>query len=162
MKQNCYEESTRVPLIIAGPGVKATGGISPRLVELIDLYPTLADLSGLKPPAGLAGVSLRPLLEKTDTPWNRYAYTQVQRNGFPGHTVRTPRWRYTEWDNGLKGVELYDHERDPGEMHNLAADPAYAAVIAELKAAVKQNWPVRVTGGVAADAQGKAKKAKKG
>lgn len=162
MKQNCYEESTRVPLIIAGPGVKAAGGVSPRLVELVDLYPTLADLAGLKPPAGLAGASLRPLLEKTDAAWDRFAYSQVQRNGFAGHTVRTPRWRYTEWDDGLKGLELYDHERDPGEMNNLANDPAHASVIAELKAAVKKNWPVRVTGGVAADGQAKAKKAKKG
>jgi uncharacterized sulfatase len=102
------------------------------------------------------------LLEKTDAAWDRYAYSQVQRNGFAGHTVRTPRWRYTEWDDGLKGLELYDHERNPGEMHNLANDPAYASVIAELKAAVKKNWPTRVTGGVAADGQAKAKKAKKG
>jgi iduronate 2-sulfatase len=151
MKQNCFEESARVPLIISAPGSRAApGSVSARLVELVDLYPTLADLAGLKPPANLAGASLRPLLDRPDAAWDRAAYTQVQRAGFPGHSVRTARWRYTEWDDGKRGVELYDQAADPGEMKNLAGDPANAAVIAELKALVKKNWPVRVTGGVAA------------
>jgi iduronate 2-sulfatase len=160
MKQSCFEDSARVPLIVAAPGMKA-GGVSPRLVELIDLYPTLADLAGLAPPAKLPGASLRPLLAKPDAPWDRPAFTQVERGGFPGHSVRTPRWRYTEWDDGRQGAELYDEQNDPGEMKNLAADPARAATIAELKALVKQNWPERVAGGKTdAAAKKKAKKAK--
>ncbi|MBL9190098.1 MAG: sulfatase [Opitutaceae bacterium] len=160
MKQSCFEDSARVPMIFAGPGIKA-GTPSPRLVEFVDVYPTLADLAGLKPPANLEGVSLRPLLTKPDAPWNRPAFTQVQRGDFPGHSVRTPRWRYTEWDGGKQGVELYDHDADPGEMKNVAADPRHAAVIAELKALVNKNWPVRVTGGVAEPGAKKAKREKR-
>ena len=140
-------------------GIKA-GMASPRLVEFVDVYPTLADLAGLTPPSNLAGVSLRPLLTKPDAPWDRPAFTQVQRGDFPGHSVRTPRWRYTEWDGGQQGVELYDEQNDPGEMKNLAADPKLAATIAELKSLVKKNWPERVTGGTVDVATKKAKKAK--
>jgi uncharacterized sulfatase len=159
MKQSCFEDSARVPMIIAAPGLKA-GGVSPRLVEFIDLYPTLADLAGLPLAGKLPGASLRPLLANPHAEWNRPAFTQVQRGDFPGHSVRTPRWRYTEWDGGKQGVELYDHNADPGEMKNLAADPKHAAVIAELKALVTRNWPVRVSGGKADPDAKKAKRAK--
>jgi iduronate 2-sulfatase len=159
MKQSCFEDSARVPLIIAGPNIKA-GMPSPRLVELIDVYPTLADLAGVSAPSKLPGASLRPLLTKPDAEWNRPAFTQVERGGFPGRSVRTARWRYTEWDEGKQGRELYDHQNDPGEMKNLAADPKQTATMAELKALVTKNWPERVTGGKA-DASGKkGKKAK--
>jgi iduronate 2-sulfatase len=147
-KQSCFEESARVPLIIAGPGVKAAGRAgSPRLVELLDIYPTLADLTGLKPPTNLAGASLRPLLANARATWERPAFTQVERQGFGGNSVRTSRWRYTEWNAGKLGVELYDHDRDPGEMNNLAANPAHASIVAEMKTLVQKNWPVRVVGG---------------
>jgi uncharacterized sulfatase len=148
-----------VPLLIAGPGIKA-GTPSPRLVELIDVYPTLADLAGITPPARLPGASLRPLLTKPDAEWNRPAFTQVERGGFPGRSVRTPRWRYTEWDEGKEGVELYDHQTDPGEMTNLASEAKHSATIAELKALVKKNSPERITGGKAEGGKKKAKKAK--
>jgi uncharacterized sulfatase len=145
MKQSCFEESARVPLIIAGPDTRQ-GGICARNVELIDLYPTLADFAGLTPPK-LPGVSLRPLLARPDAPWNRPAYTQVERQGFPGYSVRTARWRYTEWDGGKKGAELYDHDKDPGEMNNLAKHPHYVTIVADHRALVQKNWPQRVTGG---------------
>jgi uncharacterized sulfatase len=158
MKQNLFEDAARVPMIFAGPGIKA-GTPSPRIVEFVDVYPTLADLAGLKAPANLAGASLRPLLVKPDAAWNRPAFTQVERGGFPGRSVRTPRWRYTEWDSGKQGTELYDHDADPKEMKNLAANPAQAAVVAELKVLVAKNWPERVEGGQA-DAGAKKKRAK--
>ena len=91
--------------------------------------------------------------------WSRPAFTQVERGGFPGRSVRTSRWRYTEWEEGKQGVELYDHQTDPGEMKNLAADSKHASTIAELMALVKKNWPERVTGGKAAGGK-KGKKAK--
>ena len=161
MKQSCFEDSARVPLIMAGPNIKA-GKPSSRLVELIDVYPTLADLAGVAAPAKLPGASLRPLLANPEAAWSRPAFTQVERGGFPGRSVRTPRWRYTEWDEGKEGIELYDHQNDRGEMKNLAADAKQAAVITELKALVKKNWPERITGGKGEPGAKKAKKAKAG
>ncbi|MBM3837069.1 MAG: sulfatase [Verrucomicrobia bacterium] len=153
MKQSLFEESARVPLIIVAPGTKARGKTSPRVVEFVDLYPTLADLAELTPPANLAGASLRPLLNNPIRRWNRPAFTQVQRGQFPGYSVRTERWRYIEWDDGAKGTQLYDHRTDPRELNNLAANPKYAKTVAEMKALIKRNWPVRVEGGRAPDAR---------
>ena len=146
-KQSCFEESARVPVIIAPPATKSAGKVCARTVELLDLYPTIADLAGLTPPKGLQGVSLRPLLENPAAEWKRPAFTQVQRGAFPGHSVRTERWRYTEWDFAAKGAELYDHNADPQELHNLAADPLHAATVAEMKALLKTIHPAPVSGG---------------
>lgn len=141
-KQSLFEESTRVPLIIVWPGAKGNGRVSRRVVELVDLYPTLTDLCGLPAQEGLEGVSLRPLLANPNARWDRPAFIQVIRGGgqqprFFGRTIRTERWRYTEWDGGAKGVELYDHDHDPHEYRNLAADPAYASTIADLSARLR-------------------------
>jgi len=153
MKQSCYEESTRVPLIIVPPkGQGVVGKVSPRTVELVDLYPTLTDLAGVAAPAGLQGVSLRPLLADPAATWKRPAHSQVIRggiNGIQGYSIRTERWRYTEWEGGTRGVELYDHDADPQELKNLADDPAQAGVVAELKAQIKAMHPVKVAGGKA-------------
>jgi uncharacterized sulfatase len=156
-KQSLFEESAHVPLIIAYPGQKTVGQACPRTVEFVDLYPTLADFAGLTPPKNLAGVSLRPLLDEPKRPWNRPAFTQVQRANFPGYSVRTERWRYIEWDDGNRGSQLYDQEADPQELHNLVRDPKYAEVVAEMKSLVKKNWPTRVIGGEAASKKGKRK-----
>ena len=141
MKWLLYEESARVPLIIAGPNIPR-GQTSPRMVELVDLYPTLADLCGLKPPADLDGHSLKPLLAQPDAKWEFPAYCQevrLQQKGQPvGYNVRTERWSYTEWNKGKAGVELYDHDRDPHELTNLAADPKHAATVAEMKALLQK------------------------
>ncbi len=149
MKQSCFEESARVPLLISVPGGKGAGKSCLRTVELVDLYPTLADLAGIPAPAGLEGASLRPLLENPVAAWKRPAFTQVWRNGFSGHSVRTERWRYTEWDGGARGRELYDHGSDPQELHNLAGDPAQAAVIAEMKGLLATVHPAPVSPGKA-------------
>lgn len=142
MKQTLFEGSARAPLIVAGPGVTAKGKGSGRAVEFVDLYPTLADLCGLAAPAGLAGRSLRPLLQDPRAAWDKPALTQVQRgagaNAFMGYSVRTERYRYTEWDEGRRGAELYDYDRDPKELHNLAQDPKYAQTVAELKARLRE------------------------
>lgn len=148
-KQSCFEEAARVPLIISVPGLKTAGQASPRPVELLDLYPTLADVAGLPPPPGLQGASLRALLLNPAAPWQRPAYTQVQRPEGPGHSVRTERWRYTQWRRGAAGEELYDHENDPQELHNLAALPKYASTVAQMKALLQQMHPVPVPGGKA-------------
>jgi uncharacterized sulfatase len=139
MKQSLWEASARVPLLIRAPGAKGNGGVSPRTVEFVDLYPTLADLAGLTPPKNLPGASLKPLLENPSASWTKPAFTQVWR-GFPGHSVRTERWRYTEWDNGKQGAQLFDMQNDPSELHDLAADPKHAATVKELKALIAKNW----------------------
>ena len=138
MKQMLFEESARGPLIVAGPGVRARGTPSPRVVEYLDLYPTLAALAGLTAPREIEGRSLAPLLDRPNAPWDHPALTQVRRgnqaNGFfMGYSIRTERWRYTEWDDGARGTELYDEKEDRGEMHNRAGDPKYADIQRDLK-----------------------------
>jgi iduronate 2-sulfatase len=148
-KQSCFEEAARVPMIIDVPGLKTAGKTSPRLTELVDLYPTLADLAGVTAPPGLEGVSLRPLLLNPKAKWERPAFTQVQRGGDPGHSVRTERWRYTQWAFGAKGEELYDEANDPRELHNLAPVAKYASTVTQMKALLTQAHPAAVQGGKA-------------
>jgi iduronate 2-sulfatase len=154
-KRSCFEESARAPLIVSVPGRKTAGRTSSRPVELVDLYPTLADLAGLAPPSRLEGFSLRPLIEDPKASWDHAAYTQVQRGAFnqdpsddvPGHSVRTEQWRYTEWAFGKQGMELYDHVSDPQELHNLASGAKYAEVVDRMKALLKKMHPAPVQGG---------------
>lgn len=136
-KLSLFEESTRVPLIISAPGFEASAGkASHAMVELIDLYPTLADLAGLKAqiPERVQGVSLRPLIEKPERKdWPKTsAYTVTHSNG---ESLRTARWRFNRW--GEAGEELYDHEKDPGEFTNLARSADHAEVLNELRAAME-------------------------
>jgi iduronate 2-sulfatase len=141
MKQTLFERATRAPLLLAGPGITARGAASPRVVEFLDLYPTLAALAGLTPPEGLHGRSLVPLLANASAPWNHAALSQVRRGNaremFMGYSVRTERWRYSEWD-GDRGVELYDAEADPDELRNLVADPAHRETVAELQKRLRE------------------------
>jgi arylsulfatase A-like enzyme len=145
-KGTLFEVSARGPMIIADPSRKAAGRASPRTVQYLDMYPTLADLCGLPRPKHLEGASLRPLLDKPDAPWNRPAYTVQVRGWFIGRSVRTERWRYTEWDEGRRGAALYDHDNDPHEMRNLAADPKHAATVAQLRKLLREGPVAKNTG----------------
>lgn len=152
-KRSLYEDSARVPFIIRDPGNPANGRATKRVAELVDLYPTVADLCGLNPDKRAQGKSLRPLLANPELAWNHAAYTQVdfgainvggkKKAATPerkvGRSVRTERYRYTEWNEGRLGVELYDHDADPKEFKNLAVDPAYASVVAALKATLAKG-----------------------
>jgi uncharacterized sulfatase len=142
-KMHLFEESARVPMIIAAPNRKAPGKACDRVVELVDLYPTVADLCGVKLAHKVDGLSLAKHLDDPALPFKKGAYTQVTRgapkkDGFMGRSVRTERWRYNEWDDGKKGVELYDHQTDPKEHKNLAKDPNYAKVVNELKTLLRE------------------------
>lgn len=139
-KMSLFENSARVPLIVAAPGGNARGAACGRTVELLDLYPTLADLCGLEAPAGLDGRSLRPLLDAPDAAWDKPAFTQVWRGTYPGHSIRTERFRYIEWDHGRLGAQLYDYEDDPGEKRNLIDEPPPAAMVADLRGRVRAHW----------------------
>lgn len=138
MKQSLFENSARVPMIISVPG-GIKGKASDRTVELLDLYPTLADLCNLKAPQKLSGVSLKPLLNNPQAQWNRSALTQVSRGKIMGRSIRTERWRYTEWDEGKAGTELYDEENDKGEITNLASDPKFTAMVKELSGLLRKG-----------------------
>ena len=131
-KNTVFELSARAPLIVVTPQMRAKGTNCSRIVEFVDIYPTLADLHGLPRPDNLEGTSFRSLLNDPNLPWEKAAFTQVQRGKIAGRSVRTERWRYTQWDRGAQGEELYDHSSDPGEYRNLVGNPRYAKTIAEL------------------------------
>ncbi len=161
-KQSLFEESARVPLLIVAPGVAQKGKVAAAPVAHVDLFPTLAELAGVTAPANLQGQSLVPILRNPSATGRGWALTQVVRGGgfnrmgaspaagdggkrFFGYSLRTARWRYTEWDEGAMGRELYDHDADPKELTNLATLPAHAATVADLSAqlrsAVKTTFP---------------------
>jgi arylsulfatase A-like enzyme len=161
-KMSLFEESSRVPLLIVAPGLASKGAVARSPVSHIDLYPTLAELCSVKAPDNLQGQSLVPLLKDPSAAGRGWALTQVMRGGgrlrasvttnvgadgrrFFGYTLRTPRWRYTEWDEGHAGRELYDHESDPRELTNLASRPEHAATVAQLseqvRSAAKGTFP---------------------
>ncbi len=132
-KQHLFEESTRVPFIISVPWMKTQHGQSTsKITELIDLYPTLADLAQLTAPSSLQGSSLLPLLRNPNSSeWKKDLAFTVSRNG--GESIKTEKWRYTQWGFGKSGMELYDLTRDPGEFNNLAGDAQYASILQKLK-----------------------------
>lgn len=140
-KMSLFEESARVPLIIAAPGRSAKGGVASTPVGLVDVYPTLAELCGVAAPENLQGQSLAPMLKDPSFAGRGWALSQVTRGPRNqqtfGFTLRTPGWRYTEWDEGRQGRELYDHEKDPLEQTNLADSPAQADRVAELSAQLR-------------------------
>jgi arylsulfatase A-like enzyme len=162
-KMSLFEESARVPLLIAAPGRCEAGGVAKAPVSHVDLFPTLAALCGVEAPKNLQGQSLVPLLAEPAAPGRGWAVTQVVRGSnlrrvapkpdagaggkkqFFGYSLRTPRYRYTEWDEGREGREFYDHDVDPKELTNLADAPAHAATVAELSqqlaAAVETTLP---------------------
>jgi iduronate 2-sulfatase len=137
-KLSLFEESARVPLLIVAPGKTRAGSVVKSPVSQIDLFPTLAELCGVPAPTNLQGQSLVPLLADPARAGRGWALTQVSRsNGkdqppFFGYSLRTPRWRYTEWDEGRRGRELYDHDADPRELTNLADVAAHAATVDSL------------------------------
>jgi uncharacterized sulfatase len=158
-KQFQFDESIRVPLIVRLPDGRGAGSVSEGIVELVDLYPTLIELAALPAPAHtLEGSSFVPLLDDPDRPWKSAAFSQSRRmvgygstnsplineEGYDGRTIRTTRYRYTEWkplDSRRDTlVELYDLEQDSMEYDNLAGEPFHASLVSELSARLARGW----------------------
>ncbi len=135
-----WEQGTRTPLFICDPREQTAGKTCARVVEMIDLYPTLAGLCGLSQPDGLEGRSIAPLLENPEQPWDHPAYTVWSEDGkhFTGVMVRTEQWRYAEFYGKGAGSMLLEPAKDSSELSNLANDPQYADIVAQLGGLVKQ------------------------
>jgi iduronate 2-sulfatase len=143
-KRSLFEESARVPFLVRVPGAKGNGQRAAGLVELLDVYPTLCDYAGLAPPKTIQGTNLRPMLDDPTASIHDAAFTQARRGAnaeFWGRSVRTTRWRCTEWNEGSEGIELYDHDTDPYEFTNLASDPKHTAVLKQLRALLAERLP---------------------
>lgn len=133
-KETLWEEATRVPLIISGPGIRNEGAVTEKPVSLVDVFPTLVDLAGLPPKENLEGQSLVPLIKNPNRAWDKSAVT-VWENGY---AVRSEHFRYIRYVDGTE--ELYDHREDPNEFRNLAKVEAFAEVKAELKGDLNQYF----------------------
>jgi arylsulfatase A-like enzyme len=161
-KMSLFEESARVPMLIVYPQRAGKGTVAQTPVSHVDLFPTLAELCRVKAPPNLQGQSLVPMLSDPGFKGRGWAITQVMRGGGPnrasvstnvssegpsyfGYSLRTPRWRYTEWDEGRKGRELYDHDSDSRELTNLADKTEHAKTVEELskqlRIAAKSTFP---------------------
>lgn len=146
-----WEQGARNPLIVCDPRQGANGRSCPRIVQMVDLYPTLVELCGLPPPGGLEGRSLVPLLGNPDAPWEHPAYTVWSEDGkrFSGVAVRTERWRYAEFFGRGAGAMLLDQVNDPHELTNRVDDPRLEATVSELSALVKAYAAGRVASSTA-------------
>ena len=147
-KHTNFELDTHVPMILSVPGMKTAGRRTRALTEYVDIYPTLCYACGLTIPAHLEGRSMMPLLDDPQRPWKKAAFSQYPRGKIMGHTMRTERFRYTEWQdrktNELMARELYDHEKDPQENVNAVDQPEYEKDIERLGRMLAQGW--RATG----------------
>jgi arylsulfatase A-like enzyme len=137
-KTTLFENATRVPLIISSPDQRDKGGVVTSPVEMVDIYPTLAELSGLEAPDFLSGVSLAASMDNSSVKPRESALSQYMQ----GYSIRTERFRYTEWgEKGAEGVELYGCQDDPEELKNLAHSGGedFVGVISELSEKLHQR-----------------------
>ncbi|MBN2475488.1 MAG: sulfatase [Pirellulales bacterium] len=143
-KHTNFEIATRVPLIFSAPAQKQPGAKTDALAEFVDIYPTLCDLCSLPIPDGLEGTSLAPVMEDPKRAWKTAALSQYPRGKVMGYSMRTDRYRYTEWLPRAGGApvarELYDHRNDPQENVNLAGLPESAEMVSQLSRHLKAGW----------------------
>jgi arylsulfatase A-like enzyme len=143
-KHTNFEVAARVPLILSAPGQKIPGAKTDALAEFVDIYPTLCELCGLPIPDDLEGTSLVPVMEQPNRPWKTAAFSQYPRGKVMGYSMRTARYRYTEWQPRSGGDpiarELYDHQQDPQENLNLANRPEHKQRIRRLSGQLQAGW----------------------
>jgi len=139
-KHTNYETSTLAPIIISVPGMKVKGRKSSALVEFIDIYPSLAEICGLKIPAHCQGKSFKPLLDEPSGTIKQETYSQYSKGGYQGYTVREDRYRLVQWTKKDEIVyELYDHIADPEENKNIAGDASMKSIIETLDAKINNR-----------------------
>jgi uncharacterized sulfatase len=140
-KRSLFEESMRAPLIVSAAGRKGNGKPSRSLVEFVDIYPTVAELGGLKPRTALEGQSLVPLLDNPSRPWKQAAFSTVTAaDGIRGQAVVNERYRYIRWTGPHPGEELFDHKTDPREYTNLAGKPEHKPVQDRMRRVLDAGW----------------------
>ncbi|MCA9416501.1 MAG: sulfatase, partial [Candidatus Omnitrophica bacterium] len=143
-KHTNFELDTHSTLMISAPGMASRGKKTRALTEFVDIYPTLCDLCGLEKPEHLEGTSFAPLLENPDRPWKKAAFSQYPRGDVMGYSMRTDRYRYTEWQkiksHELVATELYDHQTDPDENVNVAGDPENAELVKSLNGMLREGY----------------------
>lgn len=143
-KHTNFELDTHVPMILSVPGAKTASQRTKAFTEYVDIYPTLCQACGLAVPGHLEGLSMMPLVENPNRPWKKAAFSQYPRGKVMGYTMRTERFRYTEWQDRKTGEvmarELYDHEKDPQENINAAAHPQYEQDVKQLAVMLKKGW----------------------
>jgi len=143
-KKDLFEGTARTPMIIVAPGQLQAGLKSAVLTEMIDIYPTLVALSGLDTPASqLEGRNLEAILNGQEPArelafsqsWSAAHLTRPEWRGreIMGYSIRTKKYRYTEWGGGEYGRELYDYLEDPTEFDNLAPNPGYEDITRQMK-----------------------------
>ncbi len=135
-KGNVHEQVARVPLIMSIPGYEP--GRTDSIVELVDLFPTLSEIAGLQAPADLQGVSLTPVLKQHSATVKKGALSLAKN----GYGWRTDNWAYMRYND--KSEELYDMQKDPGQITNLANDPAHASTLKQL--ATQLEGRLRIAG----------------
>jgi len=136
-KYSMLEATRRAPLWVRVPGAPANGRVCREFVEFVDFIPTLGELFGFPVPARVEGTSFAPLLVNPEQPW-KSAVFMVQSP--EEQVVRNRRYSYMEFKGGPVSVALYDLEKDPWEIVNLADDRAYAPARAEMAALLKAGW----------------------
>ena len=143
-KATMFECATRVPFLFAGPRIRRRSAGCLQPAELIDIFPTLAELCRLPEPPGLEAVSMAPILADPGRSWKKAAFTYNR----PDHlTLRTERFRYTE-NGSPERAELYDHRKDPGEHRNVADVPDYAETRTRLAALMRDGWKAALPAGM--------------
>ncbi len=143
-KHTNFEVDAKAALLVKAPQMKAKGKPTKNLVEFVDIYPTLCELAGLKKPSHLQGISFAPLLDNPTAKGKAAVYSQYPRKMVMGYTVKTDRYRLVRWQlrsnpDSVAAYDLFDHVKDPGEMRNVAAEPAYQSVREELDQLLVKN-----------------------
>lgn len=156
-KMTNYNIDLKVPMIIRYPGQKNRGAQTFGMTELIDMFPSLCELAGVKVPEYMQGTSFVPLIENPERPWKKAVFSQFHRRPqqspdgkrYMGYSINTEKYHYVEWhswdsDTGTKGpfqsAELYDKINDPYETANIANKEAFSEVVKDLSEQLKDGW----------------------